>query len=164
MPDYWQHASWHRCSTSLAAFQMKTKNLRYFKDSTECKGVSQQLCGRFLWDFCDLPRIQTVLTVILVCVQEFLIEIQATRCVDFGALSVILVEKAGSPDDTTRLTSIKWLKEFVSMARTQLVRKSACSLCKPLQACIVTPGFFLLCVPHRLDCVARGIIASSQVQ
>lgn len=61
------------------------------------------------------------------CVQEFLIEIQATRCVDFAALSVILVEKAGSPDDTTRLTSIKWLKEFVSMARTQLVRNSVAS-------------------------------------
>lgn len=36
-------------------------------------------------------------------------------------LSRILVDKASSPDDFTRLTALKWLKEFVEMASGQLV-------------------------------------------
>ena len=55
--------------------------------------------------------------------QEFLIEIHATRTINFVALSCILVEKSGSQDEFTRLTAIKWLKEFVEMASGQLVEQ-----------------------------------------
>lgn len=54
--------------------------------------------------------------------QEFMVEIQATRTIDFVALSRILVDKAsGNTDDFTRLTAMRWLKEFVVMASGQLV-------------------------------------------
>mmetsp|Transcript_2306 Transcript_2306/g.5914 ORF Transcript_2306/g.5914 Transcript_2306/m.5914 type:complete len:925 (+) Transcript_2306:104-2878(+) len=52
---------------------------------------------------------------------EFLIEIHATQNVDFASMAVSLVDKATSPDEFTRMTAIKWLKEFVEMAAVQLV-------------------------------------------
>jgi hypothetical protein len=55
------------------------------------------------------------------CTMEFLVEIQATRTIDFVSLARILVDKASSPDEFTRMTAIKWLKEFVEMASGQLV-------------------------------------------
>lgn len=52
---------------------------------------------------------------------EFLVEIQATRTIDFGSLAKVLVDKAASQDEFTRHTAIKWLKEFVEMASNQLL-------------------------------------------
>lgn len=51
--------------------------------------------------------------------------LQATRTIDFGSLAAILVEKSSSQDEFTRLTAIKWLKEFVEMASGQLVGQYA---------------------------------------
>lgn len=52
---------------------------------------------------------------------EFMIEIHATPTIDFVSLSNILVSKAESSDEFTRLTALKWMKEFVIMASAQLV-------------------------------------------
>ena len=51
--------------------------------------------------------------------------LQATRTIDFHALAVILVDKSSSQDEFTRLTAIKWLKEFVAIAPQQLVPQYA---------------------------------------
>lgn len=37
-------------------------------------------------------------------------EVQASRCVDFGGMAVTLVGAAGSGDEFTRLTALKWLR------------------------------------------------------
>ncbi|WIA13429.1 hypothetical protein OEZ85_007009 [Tetradesmus obliquus] len=55
------------------------------------------------------------------CMMEFLVEIQATPTVDWVALASILVEKASSQDEFTRITAIKWIKEFVEQASGALV-------------------------------------------
>eukprot|EP00775_Hariotina_reticulata_P005343 gene5343-5580_t len=55
------------------------------------------------------------------CMMEFLVEIQATPSVDWLALAAILVDKASSQDEFTRITAIKWIKEFVEQASGQLV-------------------------------------------
>ena len=59
----------------------------------------------------------------LILAQEFLVELQATRSVDFVSLSATLVDKACSQDEFTRMTAIKWLKEFVQIAPGQLVEQ-----------------------------------------
>eukprot|EP00798_Chlamydomonas_sp_ICE-L_P022232 gene22232-29299_t len=56
-------------------------------------------------------------------ITEFLIEIHASRVVDFCELSRTLVENSSSQDEFTRLTAIKWLKEFVEMASGQLLEQ-----------------------------------------
>lgn len=52
---------------------------------------------------------------------EFLNEIKSNANVDFGRMAEILVQRAGSPDEFTRLTSIVWINEFVRLAGDQLV-------------------------------------------
>ncbi|THU64321.1 hypothetical protein C4D60_Mb01t25220 [Musa balbisiana] len=41
--------------------------------------------------------------------------------VDYGRMAEILVQRAGSPDEFTRLTSITWINEFVRLGGEQLV-------------------------------------------
>ncbi|GAX78869.1 hypothetical protein CEUSTIGMA_g6308.t1 [Chlamydomonas eustigma] len=54
---------------------------------------------------------------------EFLMEIHTTRTIDFNGLSRILVDKSYSQDEATRLTAMRWLKNFVEMGSTQLVEQ-----------------------------------------
>ncbi|KAI0523256.1 hypothetical protein KFK09_005650 [Dendrobium nobile] len=52
---------------------------------------------------------------------EFLQEIKNPPNVDYGRLAEILVQRATSPDEFTRLTSITWINEFVKVGGDQLV-------------------------------------------
>lgn len=57
--------------------------------------------------------------------QEFLIEIQASQQVDCSALAAILVGRAREGDEATRLVAMRWLREFVSQAKEQLLQHYA---------------------------------------
>eukprot|EP00249_Psilotum_nudum_P024047 c29071_g1_i2 orf=535-2670(-) len=52
---------------------------------------------------------------------EFLQEIKDSPSVDYGRMAEILVRRAGSPDEFTRLTAITWVNEFVKLGGDQLV-------------------------------------------
>ncbi|KAK8958871.1 hypothetical protein KSP40_PGU002948 [Platanthera guangdongensis] len=52
---------------------------------------------------------------------EFLQEIKNSPNVDFGRMAEILVRRAASPDEFTRLTSITWISELVKLGGDQLV-------------------------------------------
>ncbi|KAF7827579.1 protein VAC14-like protein isoform X1 [Senna tora] len=51
---------------------------------------------------------------------EFLQEIKNSPSVDYGRMAEILVQRAGSPDEFTRLTAITWINEFVKLGGDQL--------------------------------------------
>ncbi|GLI67554.1 hypothetical protein VaNZ11_011781 [Volvox africanus] len=55
------------------------------------------------------------------CLKDFLAEVRATSEADlsvefFSRLTATVVDRAGSPDELTRLTSIHWLRAFVELA------------------------------------------------
>ncbi|XP_047981370.1 protein VAC14 homolog [Salvia hispanica] len=52
---------------------------------------------------------------------EFLQEIKNSPSVDYGRMAEILVQRAASPDEFTRLTAITWITEFVKLGGDQLV-------------------------------------------
>ncbi|XP_075518606.1 protein VAC14 homolog [Primulina tabacum] len=52
---------------------------------------------------------------------EFLQEIKNSPSVDYGRMAEILVQRAESPDEFTRLTAITWINEFVKLGGDQLV-------------------------------------------
>ncbi|KAK2399604.1 PtdIns(3,5)P(2) sythesis regulation factor [Trifolium repens] len=52
---------------------------------------------------------------------EFLHEIKNSPSVDYGRMAEILVQRAGSSDEFTRLTAITWINEFVKLGGDQLV-------------------------------------------
>ncbi|XVF43564.1 hypothetical protein PTKIN_Ptkin02bG0049900 [Pterospermum kingtungense] len=52
---------------------------------------------------------------------EFLQEIKNSQSVDYGRMAEILVQRAASPDEFTRLTAITWINEFVKLGGDQLV-------------------------------------------
>ncbi|KAE8690888.1 Protein VAC14-like protein [Hibiscus syriacus] len=52
---------------------------------------------------------------------EFLQEIKNSPSVDYGRMTEILVQRAASPDEFTRLTAISWINEFVKLGGDQLV-------------------------------------------
>ncbi|KAG6542133.1 hypothetical protein Mapa_016485 [Marchantia paleacea] len=52
---------------------------------------------------------------------EFLQEIKNAPSVDYGRMAEILVQRAKSGDEFTRLTSITWVNEFVKLGGEQLV-------------------------------------------
>lgn len=52
---------------------------------------------------------------------EFLQEIKNSPSVDYGRMAEILVQRAGSADEFTRLTAITWINEFVKLGGEQLV-------------------------------------------
>ncbi|KAL2485034.1 Protein VAC14-like protein [Abeliophyllum distichum] len=52
---------------------------------------------------------------------EFLQEIKNSPSVDYGRMTEILVQRAASPDEFTRLTAITWINEFVKLGGDQLV-------------------------------------------
>ncbi|KAL1828988.1 hypothetical protein ACET3Z_007400 [Daucus carota] len=52
---------------------------------------------------------------------EFLQEIKNSPSVDYGRMAEILVQRAASPDEFTRLTAITWINEFVKLGGEQLV-------------------------------------------
>ncbi|URE24094.1 hypothetical protein MUK42_15831 [Musa troglodytarum] len=52
---------------------------------------------------------------------EFLQEIKNSPNVDYGRMAEILVQRAGSSDEFTRLTAITWINEFVKLGGEQLV-------------------------------------------
>ncbi|KAK1288522.1 hypothetical protein QJS10_CPB19g01486 [Acorus calamus] len=52
---------------------------------------------------------------------EFLLEIKNSPSVDYGRMAEILVQRAASPDEFTRLTAITWINEFVKLGGDQLV-------------------------------------------
>ncbi|KAL0005217.1 hypothetical protein SO802_012778 [Lithocarpus litseifolius] len=52
---------------------------------------------------------------------EFLQEIKNSPSVDYGRMAEILVQRAGSTDEFTRLTAITWINEFVKLGGDQLV-------------------------------------------
>eukprot|EP00250_Pteridium_aquilinum_P009774 c18928_g1_i1 orf=170-2287(+) len=52
---------------------------------------------------------------------EFLQEIKNSPSVDYGRMAEILVQRARSADEFTRLTAITWINEFVKLGGEQLV-------------------------------------------
>ncbi|KAG2708318.1 hypothetical protein I3760_05G186100 [Carya illinoinensis] len=52
---------------------------------------------------------------------EFLQEIKNSPSVDYGRMAKILVQRAASQDEFTRLTAITWINEFVKLGGDQLV-------------------------------------------
>ncbi|KAJ0974943.1 hypothetical protein J5N97_016908 [Dioscorea zingiberensis] len=52
---------------------------------------------------------------------EFLLEIKNSPNVDYGRMAEILVRRAASHDEFTRLTAITWINEFVKLGGNQLV-------------------------------------------
>ncbi|KAL6350838.1 hypothetical protein AAG906_031424 [Vitis piasezkii] len=52
---------------------------------------------------------------------EFLQEIKNSQSVDYGRMAEILVQRAASADEFTRLTAITWIYEFVKLGGDQLV-------------------------------------------
>jgi vacuole morphology and inheritance protein 14 len=52
---------------------------------------------------------------------EFLQEIKNAPSVDYGRMVEILVQRAASADEFTRLTSITWVNEFVKLGGEHLV-------------------------------------------
>ncbi|XP_077236032.1 protein VAC14 homolog isoform X2 [Tasmannia lanceolata] len=52
---------------------------------------------------------------------EFLQEIKNSPSVDYGRMAEILVQRAASSDEFTRLTAITWINEFVKLGGDQLV-------------------------------------------
>ncbi|KAI3413026.1 Vac14_Fig4_bd domain-containing protein [Psidium guajava] len=52
---------------------------------------------------------------------EFLQEIKNSPSVDYGRMAEILVQRAGSLDEFTRLTAVTWINEFVKLGGDQLV-------------------------------------------
>ncbi|KAI7994117.1 hypothetical protein LOK49_LG11G00634 [Camellia lanceoleosa] len=52
---------------------------------------------------------------------EFLQEIKNSPSVDYGRMTEIVVQRAASPDEFTRLTAITWINEFVKLGGDQLV-------------------------------------------
>ncbi|CAA3026097.1 protein VAC14 homolog isoform X2 [Olea europaea var. sylvestris] len=52
---------------------------------------------------------------------EFLQEIKNSPSVDYGRMTEILVQRAASLDEFTRLTAITWINEFVKLGGDQLV-------------------------------------------
>ncbi|MQM01209.1 hypothetical protein Taro_033960, partial [Colocasia esculenta] len=52
---------------------------------------------------------------------EFLQEIKNSPNVDYGRMAEILVQRAGSSDEFTRLTAVTWINEFVKLGGEQLV-------------------------------------------
>ncbi|XXG81811.1 hypothetical protein AAC387_Pa09g2376 [Persea americana] len=52
---------------------------------------------------------------------EFLQEIKNSPNVDYGRMAEILVQRAASQDEFTRLTAITWINEFVKLSGSQLV-------------------------------------------
>ncbi|GAU20374.1 hypothetical protein TSUD_11920 [Trifolium subterraneum] len=71
---------------------------------------------------------------------EFLHEIKNSPSVDYGRMAQILVQRAGSPDEFTRLTAITWINEFVKLGGDQLV---------PYYAAIL--GAILPCISDKED-------------
>ena len=54
-------------------------------------------------------------------VQDFLVDIQASERVDWGGMAPILVARAASPDEVPKLIALRWLREFVELAKTRLL-------------------------------------------
>eukprot|EP00850_Spirogloea_muscicola_P012096 SM000077S21570 [mRNA] locus=s77:213707:218984:- [translate_table: standard] len=52
---------------------------------------------------------------------EFLHEIKNATAVEYGRIAAILVQRAASLDEFTRLTALTWLNEFVKLGKDQLV-------------------------------------------
>ncbi|KAL7240174.1 hypothetical protein ACSBR2_005946 [Camellia fascicularis] len=52
---------------------------------------------------------------------EFLQEIKNSPSVDYGRMAEILVQRAASADEFTRLTAITWINEFVKLGGDQLI-------------------------------------------
>ncbi|PON35571.1 Vacuole morphology and inheritance protein [Parasponia andersonii] len=52
---------------------------------------------------------------------EFLQEIKNSPSVDYGRMAEILVQRAASSDEFTRLTAVTWINEFVKLGGDQLV-------------------------------------------
>ncbi|XP_065041682.1 protein VAC14 homolog [Musa acuminata AAA Group] len=52
---------------------------------------------------------------------EFLQEIKNTPTSDYGRMAKVLVQRSGSPDDYTRLTSFTWMNEFVKHGADHLI-------------------------------------------
>lgn len=76
---------------------------------------------------------------VLKTLQEFYVEIEATRRVDFAALTRILVDYAQSQDAGTRALALRWLAGFVGLARQEMLPLAAPVLAAVLP-CIAHPA------------------------
>ena len=48
-------------------------------------------------------------------------DIQASERVDWGGMAPILVSRAAGADEVAKLIALRWLREFVELARAQLL-------------------------------------------
>ena len=54
-------------------------------------------------------------------VQDFLVDIQASDRVNWGGMAPILVSRAAGADEVAKLIALRWLREFVELAKAQLL-------------------------------------------
>ena len=70
-------------------------------------------CMRPAWRATERSRLGAV--------QEFLIEIQASQHVDYPRMAPTLVAQARAADEVSKLIALRWLREFVRLAKPQLL-------------------------------------------
>ncbi|GJP85148.1 hypothetical protein CLOP_g15242 [Closterium sp. NIES-67] len=75
--------------------------------------------------------------------REFLHEIRHAPAVEYGRMMEILVQRAGSSDEFTRLTAVTWINEFVKLGGAQMM---------PFYAAVV--GAILPCIADREEKIA----------
>ncbi|KAL5122947.1 Protein VAC14 [Glycine soja] len=73
--------------------------------------------GRVYYSHCLLSYVSHLLGFISLLTPFLLL----LKSVDYGRMAEILVQRAGSPDEFTRLTAITWINEFVKLGGDQLV-------------------------------------------
>ncbi|CAI5511305.1 unnamed protein product [Closterium sp. Naga37s-1] len=75
--------------------------------------------------------------------REFLHEIRHAPAVEYGRMMEILVQRAGSSDEFTRLTAVTWINDFVKLGEAQMM---------PYYAAVV--GAILPCIADREEKIA----------
>ncbi|WVZ26519.1 hypothetical protein V8G54_005063 [Vigna mungo] len=76
--------------------------------SHEIRQQADSALSEFLQEIKNSPLLNPVILLLL-------------KSVDYGRMAEILVQRAGSPDEFTRLTAITWINEFVKLGGDQLV-------------------------------------------
>ncbi|KAL5174646.1 Protein VAC14 [Glycine soja] len=96
--------------------------------SHEIRQQADSALSEFLQEIKNSPSCASFSTTTLTQKQSFLFiyhfltrAVLLLKSVDYGRMAEILVQRAGSPDEFTRLTAITWINEFVKLGGDQLV-------------------------------------------
>ncbi|KAK6122422.1 hypothetical protein DH2020_043864 [Rehmannia glutinosa] len=84
--------------------------------SHEIRQQADSALSEFLQEIKNSP-----VRLLLVLSMYILLTMLLLKSVDYGRMAEILVQRAASPDEFTRLTAITWINEFVKLGGDQLV-------------------------------------------